>query len=263
MKAIRRLLTVTILSATVVNMACGEPSLPQGRGNMTSAPFIAAREWTASDNPYKDVESQMAKDFAEGKSSQAILEQYKKLAEAKPKDPVAQFAYVCAGRGAAWVISPKSAMPRYLLDTLTKADPGNVREYTRYRFCLTDETNLVLSVQNAELIGGRLLAANPKDNWVRLSLINILCATPGGTNKALFHALNWAKMDPNNPKAHSCLAQVYFNQWEEGKQKNMVVGSKAILEYQLYLKLAPANDSFRQHAQSFIRHIQQAEVRQG
>ncbi len=148
-------------------------------------------------------------------------------------------------------------MPRYLLDTLTKSDPGNVREYIRYRFCLTDETDLVLPVQNAELIGGRLLASDPKDNWVRLSLINMLCAAPGGAKRALPHALNWVQIEPNNPKAHSSLAQVYFDQWEESGRRNKTLGNRSIAEYQAYLRLAPATDSFRRHAQSFIRHIQQ------
>jgi len=233
------------------------PRWSSAQTGLTLAPAIQSRAWTASDKPYTEARERIKKEYAEGKSLEAIAQEYRDLAISKPKDPVAQFAWVCAARGAAWVSSSEDSMPRYLLDTLTKSDPGNVREYTRYRFCLTDETDLVLPVQNADLIGNGLLASNPKDDWVRLSLINMLCAAPGGTKKALPHALNWVQMEPSNPKAHSSLAQVYFNQWEESKRKNKVLGSRAVAEYQAYLGLAPANDSFRQHAQSFIRHIQQ------
>lgn len=248
------IISLLVMSVFGVN---AKPFVPRPAENLTSAVPLVAGQWTASDRPYKDVEAQMAQEFKEGRSPQSILEHYHQLAKANPKDPVAQFAWVCAGRGAAWVSSSDGAMPRYLLDTLSKADPGNVREYTRYRFCLTDETDLILPAQNAELIGSRLLASNPKDNWVRLSLINMLCAAPGGAKKALPHALNWVQVDPNYPKAHSSLAQVYFNQWEESGRRNKALGNRAIAEYQAYLRLAPPNDSFRPRAQSFIRHIQQ------
>lgn len=228
-----------------------------GQTGLTAAPVIQNRAWTASDKPYEEARERIKKEYAQGRSLEAIAQEHRAIALSKPKDPVAQFAWVCAGRGAAWVSSSEGAMPRYLLDILTKADPGNVREYTRYRFCLTDETDLVLPIQNAEQIGNRLIASDPKDNWVRLSLINMLCAAPGGTKKALPHALNWVQVDPNNPKAHSSLAQVYFNQWEESGRRNKALGDKAVAEYQAYLRLAPANDSFRRRAQSFIRHIQQ------
>ncbi len=235
----------------------GTSCLSQG---LTSATVIPSLKWQASDKPYKDVEDRIKQEYAEGKglSLQEIASEYHAKAKDNSKDPVAQFAWVYAERGAVWVSNSGGPIPRNLLDTLTKADPGNVREYTRYRFCLTDEANLVLPLKNAELIGGRLLASNPKDNWVRSSLINMLCGSTGGTKKALPHALNWVQQDPNNAKAHSSLAQVYFDQWEESGRKSKTLGDQATAQYKAYLKLAPANDGFRHHAESFIQHIQQA-----
>lgn len=252
-------LIVWTLGLCIINMQ----TLSSDAQGLTTAPLLPNHAWTASDLPYKSVEARIIGEYKAGKAPEAIDSEYRSLAQVHSKDPVAQFAWIYAARGAAWLNSSEGMMPRYLLDTLTKADPGNVREYTRYRFCLTDETDLVLPVQNAKLIGDRLLASNPKDGWVRLSLINMLCAAPGGTAKALPYALAWVKLEPTNAKAHSSLAQVYFDQWEGSSRKNVILGNKAVAEFQAYLRLAPANDSFRQHAQSFIRHIQQGQMPQG
>ncbi len=228
-----------------------------------SAPVIPNHAWTASDKSYQEAEDQIRKEYAGGKSLQSIAEEYRVVAKAKPKDPVAQFAWVCAERGAALVANPEKPLPPELLYTLTKADPGNVCLYTRYRFCITEEMNLALSLKNAKQIGDRLLAAYPKDEWVRLSLINMLSPLPGGSGVALPYALDGVRMQPNDPKAHSSLAETYFDLWVGGKPRNTALGRKAISEFKVYLHLAPINDIFRRHAQSFIRYIQQEQVMQG
>ncbi len=228
-----------------------------------SAPVIPSHAWTASNKPYQEAEDQIRKEYAGGKSLQSIAEEYRVVAKAKPKDPVAQFAWVCVERGAALAANPEKPLPPELLYTLTKADPGNVWFYTRYRFCITEEMNLALSLKNAKQIGGRLLAAYPKDDWVRLSLINMMSSVPAGSEAALPYARDWIRMQPNDPKAHSSLAETYFDLWGVGKHRNAVLGRKAISEFQIYLHLAPTNDIFRRHAQSFIKYIQQEQILQG
>ena len=249
----KNVVTVLLLVSLI-----GKLDAASAQTGLMAAPVIQNRAWTASDKPYKEVTDKIKEEYAQGKSLESIAQEYKALALSRPKDPVAQYAWVCAGRGAVVVSSSEGMMPRYLLDTLTKADPGNVRAYTRYRFCLTDETDLVLPIKDAVSVGDRLLASNPKDGWVRSSLINMLCAAPGGTGKAVPYAVKWVQLEPNNPKAHSSLAQVYFGLWEGSNRKNVVLGNKAVGEYQAYLRLAPVNDNFRRHAQSFIRYVQQA-----
>ena len=232
------------------------PNWAYSQVNSLAVPAIPNRAWTASDKPYDDAVQQIRDEYAHGQKMEAIAQKRRSIALANPKDPVAQFAWVCAARGVSRLNNPKSLLPLEILDTLTKADPGNVREYTRYRFCLTEEADRMLPIGNAELIGNRLLASEPKDDWVRTSLVNMLCDIPGGSQPALHYALDGVKKEPKSFKAHVSLGEAYFSRWEASGRKNKAVGNKAISEYQAYLKLAPASDSFHDYALNYIKYIQ-------
>ena len=218
-------------------------------------------KWTGDQQPYKAVEAQVIQEYKSGKSLESIMEEYHALAESRPKDPVAQFAYVYAARGIAVVEGALDSKAFDLLKVLEQADPGNIREYTRYRFCMGDEANDGLTYPEAKIVGDKLLRYNPKDNWVRLSLINMLCATTEGAKYALPYASQWVKEEPDNNKAHSSLGQVYFDQWVNGHKADPALANKAAAEYHIYLRFAPSNDGFRGAAEAFIRNIQQHEVR--
>jgi len=221
---------------------------------LTYAPALAVRQWTASDRPYKDVEAQMAQEFASGKTPQAILEQYQRLAANHPKDPVMQFAAVCAARGAVLASNAENLVPYALVQTLADFDPGNVHEYVRYRFCMTEEAGRNLPTQNTEAIGRRLLQYNPKDHFVRLNMIYMLCDS-GHAQAALPYAQEWVKTEPNNEKAHSSLALVCQDLWFATKNKSY--GRQSVEEFQRYLRVAPSGDGFRQNAEHSIKVIQE------
>ncbi len=227
---------------------------------MNSADAIVVGQWTADDRPYKEVEARMAKDFATGRSPQAILDEYRILATAQPRNPVSQFAYVCAARGAALTAHPEESLPYELVETLAKHDPNNVHEYTRYRFCLAQEADRILPYQNAKAVGAKLLQYNASDHFVRTSLIYMLCDSDH-PREAMPYALKWVKAEPKNEKAHSSLALVYQDMWFA--TKNKVYAVQAVQEYQQFLRFAPPNDGFRGLAQNSIKVLQQGIARAG
>ncbi len=251
---------VIVSLAVAAVCAYGKPTTAHVPENMTSAPPMIVREWTASDLPYKDVENQMAKDFAGGKTPQTISEQYQRLAASRPKDPVAQFAAVIAARGAAREVNPGSILPYTLLETLAKHDPGNVHEYTRLRFCMTEETERQLSLRDTEAIGKKLLQYNPKDNLVKINLIYMLCDA-GHAQAALPYAREWVKTEPNNPKTYTSLALVYQDLWVATKNKSY--GRLAVKEFQQFLRVASPGDGFRRRAEHSIQVLQEEVARSG
>ena len=243
---------IGILPAVVAVGTYGKV-LPTIRG-LGSEPSMTISEWTASDTPYKDVESKMAKDFASGKTPRQISQEYRALAAKQPKDPVAQFAAVVAARGEFREANPEGSLPYSLVEMLVMHDPGNVHEYARMRFCMLQEADRRLPPANAKMIGDKLLQYNPKDALVRINLIYMLCDLDHA-QAAMPYALKWVKSEPKNEKAHSSLALVYQDLWFA--TKNKLYGQLAVQEYQQFLRLAPPNDGFRGLAQNSINVLQQ------
>ncbi len=262
MQANLKSLSVCLLILAVATVAlCQRAYVARQQDDQHRPPSLLIEKWTGDQRPYKAVEVHILQEYKSGESPTSILEVYRTLSDSHPTDPVAKFAYVYAARGVAVLNGTLDSKAFDLLNILEKADPGNIREYTRYRFCMGDEANNSLIYPDAKIVGDRLLRYNPKDNWVRLSLIDMLCITPEGVKYALPYALQWVKEEPNNNKAHSSLGQVYFDLWMSGKRTDQALAAKAVAEYQTYLRLAPSNDGFRGPAQAFIRNVQQHEAR--
>lgn len=247
-----------VLPITMTIGIYGKPiPTPEGLGYV---PSMTVGTWTASDQPYKDVEAKMAKEFASGKTPQAISQECQISAASRPKDPVAQFAAVIAARGAIRVADPEGTVPYSLVETLAMHDPGNVHEYTRMRFCMLEEADRRLPPDKAKSIGDKLLQYNPKDTLVRTNLIYMLCDSDH-PREAMPYALKWVKAEPKNEKAHSSLALVYQDLWFATKNKQY--GQLAVQEYQQFLRLAPPNDGFRGLAQNSINVLQQGIAKAG
>jgi predicted Zn-dependent protease len=227
--------------------------------DLTSAPPINSSSWTSSDQPYKEVEARIKKEYAQGKSLDAISQEYKALARRRPADPVAQFAWVYATRGAAFVNNKMHDDVPPLLQVLAASDPGNAHEYTRYRFCMTADADKILPAADARRIGDRLLRYDPHDDWVRTSLIYMLCDA-GQPDMALPYALEGVKQKPKDPKAHTSLALVYQNRWFVSKRR--ADAHKAVVEYQKYLSLAPPTDVFRKSAELLVKNIESEAAKQ-
>ena len=250
---------LVIMSLIVVAVGVyGRPTAhPQG---LTYAPAMMVGEWTASDRPYKDVEKQIAQDYTAGRNMQLVLKQWQQSAASNPKDPVTQFAVVFASRGAYRVANPGGILPYSLVETLAEHDPGNVNEYARFRFCMTEEAERQMPVWNAEAIGKKLLQYDPNDNLVKINLIYMLCDS-GHPQAALPYAQQWVKADPNNEKVYSSLALVYQDLWFA--TKNKAYGRLAVREFQQFLHFASPGDGFRHRAEHSIQVLQEEVARAG
>ena len=234
-----------------------KPFYPMFQRNHSS---LTSETWTGDEKPYNDVRARIKAEYKLGGNLATIAQKYKMNALKNSRDPVAQFAWVYAARGAAIVAGDEDQKAFSLLKTLEMADPGNIHEYADYRFCMSDEANTPLPSKEVEAVGKRLLRYDPKDNWVRLSLINMLCNSKQELVAALPYGQEWVKQEPSNAEAHSALALIYFDQWEKSGRNNFVCGNRAIAEYQSYLRLAKPDASFRTPAETYIRYIQQAQA---
>lgn len=255
MRRYRIILPLVLVSVAAIGVAIGQAKvLPKH-----NPPALATENWTGSDLPYKDVEQKIKREYSGGESLDAIALKYKAKALLRPSDPVAQFAWIYAARGADVVNGSLPRQAPILLQDLEQADPGNIYEYTKYRFCMSEEANVQLPRQEVKTIGDRLLNYDSKDNWSRLSLIYLLTNNyKTGAVEALPYALAWINREPKNEKAHSALGLIYFNMWEGSNRKNQALARKALTEYQAYMRLAPPNDGFRKLAAVYIKHLQQA-----
>lgn len=250
---------ILILTNALVAGAVWGQVPAKNRHGLGYTPPLQAATWSASNKPYKEIEDQIANEFNSGKKPEEIAQKYKALALSHPKDPLAQFAWVFAERGAVIITQPGGLVPYTLVEALAKSDPGNVFEYTRYRFCMTEEAGKTLPVQNIKAIGDKLLRHDPSDNSVRLNLIYALCDA-GEPNMALPYALQWTKQEPSDAKAHSSLALVYEDIWFKTKKRSDA--DKAVAEYQQYLRFAPPNAGFRPRAEHLIETIRNQSMSQ-
>ena len=251
------------VAAVVALVASGyikQPSAPTRH----KVPSLLEETWSASDKPYKDAEAQMAWEYAAGKTPQAILEEYRTVALQRPADPVAQFSWVNAEKGEILVSDSQRNIPDSLVKRLEGADPGNVHEFARCRYCMSQEAGLQPSLQWVIAVGEKLLHYDPKDQWVRTNMIYFLLNTKAGFQQALSRALYWVKLEPNNSKAHSTLALVYEDIWAADRKHHRSEAAKSVEEYRTYLRLAPTRDPFRQNAQYLVKTItQQAALNKG
>lgn len=244
-----RLFLSMLCMAAILGSAFGQAQTHQPK---TPPPAWMTTPWAGNQTPYRNVQVLLKKQYQQGKDMNAETAQYKGLAMAHPKDPLAQFEWACAARGAAKIANPENSAPVEALQAMERDDPMNVHEYTRMRFIITEETRP--STPNLDVVAKRLAHHDPNDEFVKMPVIYAL-SWAGKYTEALPIAKDWVKQNPSSAKAHSMLAEVYFDEWQASGRKNQTLGDQAVAEYQAYLKFAPPTDDFRKPAQLFIQRI--------
>ena len=245
---------------TIVGIGCAALALSWGASegqnlSKTQKPLSSitfSTSWTAADGPYKEVAKKIKRDHDNGQSPAAIVQEWQAQVARRPGDSVAQFALVVALRGQFLTLHREETLPYRLVQQLKAHDPGNSYSYTRYLFCMSQEARRTIPADVAQLVGNKLLEADPQDNWVRQSLIDELCDSVGGAKQALSYAYEWTKIQPTNNKAHWALGLVFFDLWEESGEKSREYATKGTTAFQKSLTLMPPGDPARFWTNQYI-----------
>lgn len=200
--------------------------------------------WNGKDAVYKGAESEVTLSLSRT-PPRKVTDWYQKIAQAHPKDPVAQFLWANAALNELQRVPGQFGPAAAALKCLQGVDPGNMREYARLRYVMTLQTEPNKAHPDIERVGDRLLATNPRDGYVKRVMVYDLC-NGRNVHKAVRLASEWAASEPKNPEPHAVLAFVYQNLWF--RDKSAATKAKAISEYQRFIALAPPADPFRARA---------------
>ncbi len=205
----------------------------------------ASSYWTGDDKPYQKLREDIYNRLVAAKDAQSLLDQYDAEAKAKPKDPLAQFAWGYAAlrtpalAGHESVTVDVSGLP----DTLAAAPFPRTYNYARLRFLAQAQVR-----PNAQLedLGRRLLKRDPTDPAVMYQQISVLEQTPARPQNT--EALRLAKRLVEAYPSQTAYLQKLGNVYEEGYMDfgfHKADADAAISVYQKYLQLAPPDDPAR------------------
>jgi len=226
----------------------------------------ANEPWTGDDTPYQNIERDTDKALASTWSIGNLLEQASVLAQQQPTDPQAQFRWSYMARQVV-LAQPKSydygSSLQAISVVLAHADSPKTYSYARLRF--------LLGRQNPALteVGERLLQRNPNDVSVKYHLSDDYSALfsersqlnrdhavdPQLKQRALTLAEQVIAANPSDPDYRRALAAVYVSSFAD--KKNPQDATNALAAYQQYLKMAPADDSFRPQCQGIVVGLQE------
>lgn len=228
------------------------PETPMGIPLRVPPGAWLTHRWTASDAPYARIEQEVSHAIQAGRKPASVLAEARQNAVTHPLDFQAQFAWLYASTMAATELG---MVDWHAMEAVEIADPGNVRQVARIRFAAG-----VLGGQNGyhpdlDGIGERLLATDPKDDWVREHLIYDLCNGRKAMPRALTLATDWVRRKPGSAKAHAVMAFTYEAQWLWSRKKDKQAASNTIAEYQAYIRLAPPGDAFSKDVTRLIKTI--------
>lgn len=213
--------------------------------------------WTGDNARYIRAEREVFKAYAAAakKDPQAgspelpksVLDFYGAVSCRNTSDPLAGFKWAYADM---MRVPVEGHVDGTALRVVQGIDPGNVREYTRVRYCLTLLSEPNKNHDSINKVAERLLKTNPKDDYVRQLYIYDLVNNEADISKALKLAHEGVERQPEDAQAHSTLAYVYENQFFSSRQS--IDRDNSIREYRRYLTLAPGKDGFRNQATYLI-----------
>ena len=220
----------------------------------------AAAPWTGDDKPYQKLREDIYKQLVAAKDVQLLLNRYKAEAEAKPKDPLAQFVWGYAALRAPAIAGHENIVVDVsgLPDELAAASFPRTYDYARLRFLAQAQVR-----PNGQLedLGRRLLKRNPDDPAVMYQQINVLEQTPARPQNA--EALRLANKLVEAYPSQLVYLQRLGNIHEDAYSWfgfHRADAEAAIAVYQKYLQLAPPDAPARAGIERTIALMRKDEV---
>lgn len=223
--------------------------------------FAVTKEWPISNKPFRGIKEEIDSQIKKGKNPDELVEGAKS-AFIKDKSPLALFRWAYAAQKSA--LAPQPARPfdeAKITDVYeVMQESANGKAYQAYDFIrlyylLGTEVEPPVSTLQ---LGEKLLRFQPNDIDVESQQVNLLMLTgvPANLAKAVIYAKDLIRRDPTDANAYASLAGVYYTQWLVLNSK--AYAKKAAAEYQEYLRLAPANDYFREDVDYMLKQLRQS-----
>ena len=250
--------TLAVLVLMTINCATMVMAADKYRQNIFFPSTLTSAVWKGDNQGYAQARQVIDQETSGGQGAAALVNRYQAQANQSPTNPLAVFRWAYASRKAALTSNPFSiTIADQALDALNRDGKPHPYDYVRLQFLLASD---VWPVSSLEPLGKRLLQYKADDQPVQFQLVVDMGSSTalGDRKEALAIALDLVRRDPKNPRDHALLAGAYSSQWMLTKERS--VADRAIAEYQLYLKLAPANGNFRRGAEQMVRAMRKSEL---
>jgi len=223
-----------------------------------SSPYAAtpsdawvSQSWKGDNTPFKAIRQTLDKQIKED-NFQALLLNYKKQAQANPKNSQTVFQWAYAAYQSIQ-ITPNMPSEDYtntvesVHQALAQAPFPNTYDYARLIYIFGGDSPVLLPA------GERLLDQDPNDPPVKMKLAANWSALFGmdrvykhqtntkAERRAVALAQDLIKSDSKNVRYYSLLGLIYAGIYYPDKSQNSEYAYKSIAAYQEYLRLAPSN----------------------
>lgn len=209
--------------------------------------------WKGNSASYIRINRRISAAFANKSRIEAVTQEYRKIAEDNPTDPLAVYAWGYAAYAARPLDSPTLGRDiQKIALALSLPQFPDTYEYARLRFVTTANWRPYLQLKP---LGNRLLQRNLKDYYVKQGMIDILAVGPQAERqRALNYAQQLVQQYPKSATSYAELGWVYDLRF--GSSKTTSDGDGAIAAYRKAMTL-PSTTGGRQRLQHNIHRIQQ------
>lgn len=219
----------------------------------------ASLPWAGDDAPYAKMRARIDAAIARGEPADMLRVHYGILAQKKPMDPLAQFAWAYA---AEQTITPETSFEDQYNDLLGVPEAlRRVRDPRTYNF---ERVRFIAGGNMPELrdVGERLLAKNAHDTAVAESLVGVYdailvvghsaTASAAAERRAVELSTELARKNPRSPAYVAGVGAVYFYSWQRFHDTSDRNLARTWLSRYLSIK---SSDDFRLFAREFLREL--------
>lgn len=219
----------------------------------------ANKAWTGDNKPYSQIRASIDTDIAKGQPVDNLRQQYGLVAQQKPDDPLAQFAWAYAARIASQsrtITSGKSYDDLWdVPEAMAHVPDPHTYDFYRLRFLLTGDKTLLP-------FANRLLSVDPNDIDVKVQIVNVYCTilhsywiypkiSPEVKSIAIADCRRLIEAYPQNPRYYALLGSVYLASWDrshdEEDRKSVIAACNQ------FLRMSPPTDKRLGNAQYLLK----------
>ena len=237
----------------------GDKTLPMGIPLAPPSNAWLTKPWLGNDAPFtvatREVREKVRRAGDNEAATHAVYIQEKASARQSPLTLVAQYRWLYAAIRLAYYTK---AMDWHSQEAVALLDPGTFRTVARMRYAAIIQAAPESAHPELTALAQRLMAAKPKDLWLRDHAIHDLGNTRETVPQAVALATNWVADSPTSAQAHGVLGDVLADQWFWSGRKDRAVAKRIVAEDEAFLRLIPPNDPGRTGAEHMVAAVRKA-----